>query len=251
MDNIPPTKGACKTAAYFDTLGLFIPDWLSRYQWLSIRRQLRAVHSNKRTFTYFKPSKSGYGWRLQLSHAPSLPAIQLLAEIQRHYRAKLCRFDLAADLLASIKRDAERIKDTLLHTMVLRRAHGRANKTIKETVYLVPWKARGRNCRIYADRHSKLVDAPCCHVELMFLDTQTVKRAGFTSIEQLMLIDPAAMFDRHLKLISDVPGRWTYAHNYYKAHSRKQFTSIPMSIMGIPRMITTQPLHSYHSTTCN
>lgn len=151
------------------------------------------------------PDRDGRVWGHRLIvHQPTRKALLHLDRMQKQYRGKLCRFDLAVDFIATSPEHAQAIKKWLVGHMLLRWRRRAPMYDVKTTTYWIRQKGRkrrsNRDLAVYADRHSKVTgECDCCHLELKFYRAEAVKQTGYDSVKDLIDLNPSELLAKYVK----------------------------------------------------
>lgn len=190
------------TLAYIDTIEVHFRPY--RPEGL-----LRAVQAQGCKAWYVACEANGMdaGYRL-IVHQPKPATLKLLDQHQRDHGGKLCRFDVALDLLTSPKKRHAMRRWLEAHAVLRSRRSGSMN-TVGATLYWTNYapKRSNRDLVLYADRPSKITGGPCVHFELRFYNSAAIRRAGYGHARDLIALNPRQLFARHVKLIDMEPLR--------------------------------------------
>lgn len=129
---------------------------------------------------------------------PTISTLMILAQEAEAHHAKLCRVDIAYDFF---KYSREWI---LQHVIFRRRRRGimRDKCTTTYWAWTNDGERSGRNLVLYSDRPSKVAGkGNVTHLELRLLNAGAVRRAGFSSVRDLIRVDPRAVFEHNIKLV--------------------------------------------------
>jgi hypothetical protein len=207
----PPFK--CETSAYIDTVELFFRCYLPR----GILRGLETIQPPRKLKRRLRHSviinkcvnKQGliYGYRV-IVHQPSPEMLAALDRYQTHYHGVLRRFDVAVDFTTETQAEAEAIARWLKTHVVLRWRRPGNMLPFQGGINMIWTEHRNRtstpsrNLELYADKPSKVGNhGPCAHLELKFQRAAACRRAGIHRVTDLeKILDPAALFKRHLAL---------------------------------------------------
>lgn len=202
MPDRPPLTEA---AVYLDTVEVFF-----RYRPKGLLHALQGRVLRPPWYEDCKdPHGNLWGHRLIVQQPKAPRTLSVLDQWQRQHGGKLCRFDLALDLLPRPE-DHEALRRWIEHHATLRwRRPGRMHDD-HGTLYWVrqtdriEWGSRrsNRDMVVYSDRHSKITgEVDCVHLELKFYNTPAIRKAGFSFAKQLIAIEPLQLFERHVKLM--------------------------------------------------
>lgn len=138
------------------------------------------------------------------------PTTELLSEyvaaIRTRYRVALCEVELNMDWITGTAKEAMQLQDfALAHVQV---PHLRDPVTVfKTTAYFGP-RADGNsnklphNFVVYADKPSKRVNRPCCHLEWRFCGPAALGNIGLFSLEDCINFDHRRFWSERLRLFS-------------------------------------------------
>lgn len=108
--------------------------------------------------------------------------------------------EVALDLITADYRDAVKIQEYLDRHLVRLWRGNRKTGHHGNTSYAVNKRWVSRNRAMYSGRPSKIIGAPCCHVELRFAGTYSVQRNVASGLSELEDIDLRSIFERHIRL---------------------------------------------------
>jgi hypothetical protein len=177
---------------YVDTVAVFWPCSLRREQIRDIRRhvgRIKVIRDRTRRLL-------GYSYHCT---RPSVEKILLLDHLAAKYRGVLSRFDIAID---SHGVSSEHIR----RSAILRWQSSGPMLDIGDTTYFVDYgkrrKRSNRNLALYDDKHNRFTgELDCTHVELRFLNAQSVRKQGINKVRDLLTINPKALCDKHIKWV--------------------------------------------------
>jgi hypothetical protein len=140
---------------------------------------------------------------MTIVHQPKPRTWALLKLIQTHYRGVISRVDVAYDFVGP---EPFAFKEWLLrHVLLKHRRQGRMLDIDDVTYYIMQIDRKRRSAIdlvLYPDLHCKVTgEVDCSHAEIRFLGSQSAKRAGFVTIDDVVNIDPAEVFARYLRLV--------------------------------------------------
>jgi len=142
----------------------------------------------------------GYRVRLVLQQ-PSDEAFQFLQQKLSGQPAPLInRVDVALDLISGSLADAEKLPlyiDSSLYKPYHRPAH--IVTDYQGTTY-IGFKNGYTKYVIYADKPSRHIGLPCCHLECRFQSTRVVSALGIRSITDLLAFDYIGFWSKRLRL---------------------------------------------------
>jgi hypothetical protein len=198
------------TTAYVDTIELFLPPHLNQATRDQIIASLRSYQCDRMDF---QPSRGAngvlLGWRLILNQPdPVLFFDGVLDALQRRYRAKVARVDIAVDWTMRSQAAADYLHAVIERTGLLR--WRRAGDMIvvggdssEPTTY---WnKRKGQRRRRWRDLvlyTGKLAPRQVerIHLELHTYSTPACRRLGIVRPSDLVNLDPAELFARYVGL---------------------------------------------------
>lgn len=212
MKTLPGTPGSTKQPsviaapgyifAYIDTVEMYF----RRYR---PRGLLRAVHSQGCAAWFQQCYADGIaaGYRL-IVHQPNVPALRLLDQHQRDHDGKLCRFDVALDLITT-PQDHDALRQWIEGHAVLSWRRAGSMNAVGATLYWNTYEGKrsNRDVVLYDDRPSKITGRKCVHFELRFYNAGAIRRAGFHDASDLIELNPRELFRRHVKLLDVEPLR--------------------------------------------
>lgn len=136
-------------------------------------------------------------------HQPSRETIELLAAQWQRFR--VTRVDVSLDLLTSGRSSASELHEFIRGSVALRSRPGVFEEDVEGTTYIPKLRMRrGLQAVIYSDRHSKVFDKPCCHLELRLKGAAAVRALGLSGAEELLTFDFRSFWNARLDL-RDVP----------------------------------------------
>lgn len=173
---------------------------------------VRAIQGYQRVFLHKCYDRDGNlcGWRM-IVHQPELRTFLVFECMQAMYRAPFCRFDVAFDQIVA---DAPADKEQLARNLRLKwRPPGQMHDE-EGTTYFTRQLERTRDGKkrrsrrdlvMYADRPSKVTgEVNCNHIELRFYGAESVRCAGYASVNDLRTkLNPRKLFQKHIKLSAD------------------------------------------------
>jgi hypothetical protein len=145
-----------------------------------------------------------WGYRACINQ-PSPTMLGYLARVQKQHWLRVSRADVALDFITATQEQAERLAQYLRQYGIL--LWRRKGFMVQGQNYIRWTEGRSnRNLVLYWDKpaRTELDESPCAHLELKFLNTGAVRRAGLASIEALLrlgLIDVINLFSRNVKLL--------------------------------------------------
>lgn len=134
------------------------------------------------------------GVRAIVNRVP-IAALPVLANLQRADDCVTCRVDIAIDIRLPDEPTADVVADWLDRHLVLKWRSARTRKAwVGRTIY---WSdaRRARNLVLYPKSRTMI------RLELRFLNAAAVRRAGLSDPAALAGLDPAALFEHHVKAV--------------------------------------------------
>jgi hypothetical protein len=170
---------------------------------------LEAYRAFRQIGCRIKPSKDrriGYVWgyRCYLNYPFDQENLLQLERIARDYNATLNRFDLALDIQPDNPENAKTIATCILTQLIMNWRRPGPMHDAEHGTYLVKIltgrKPPARNVVLYADRPNKVTgELDCVHLELRFLNAQSVRRQGIHRISDLIDLNPAKVMQKHVR----------------------------------------------------
>lgn len=181
------------TTVYLDTIEIFFKDYPA-----GLNKRLSDVQGTKPIIEACRRADNIWGYRGRI-HQPKTQTLFLLDDLLPKYHGTLCRFDVAFDFNGISA-------DWLEQRCILRWRRPGPMRNYGDTVYWVAQSVRkkrsNRDIALYADRPSKITGEPdCTHFELRFYGTPAVRREGIKRPSQLIGLDPAELFQKHIKVV--------------------------------------------------
>ena len=154
--------------------------------------------------------RNGFNWGFRLVvHQPKRATIQELSKLQKKYKAKLCRLDVAADFILLDSEACQTFRSWFEKSALLKRRRVGSMVDEENTTYWISHrerarlgKKRRRDLALYGDKPCKLTgEMDCVHVELRLMCTDAVRKAGFHYARDVINVDPSRLFKNHIKLV--------------------------------------------------
>jgi hypothetical protein len=187
----------CAVHAYVDTVHLWLKRPLSEKKLEWLRRQCGHLHAETRSGPW-KLAK--YKQYLQLQQ-PNDSALQAIAERQHH----ITRVDFALDWIFIDKDECNRAyRDFCRYNVVKFHSRRQGVRFVKTTRYTAG-RTAPNNLVVYADKPSKVSGKPCLHLDWRIKGTQALKRAGISSVKDLIKFDHRAFWEERLRLCTIDP----------------------------------------------
>ena len=183
----PPVEG---TVAYIDTVQILMGRALTRDELARLRPHCHSVRQYRR-------QDRRYPYRLLIQ----LPQPAFFRELKNLVCISYCvnRVDLPLDLIGRDFVQARLTKRFCANNQV-QRWHGKRQRTqYQNSMYWARDRWTRRNFAVYADRPCKLTDEPCCHIEYRIRGAGACRRAGFSTIDDLINIDHRGIWERELR----------------------------------------------------
>jgi hypothetical protein len=178
-----------RTVAYIDTVEVFFPGHkLTGHAHVLLTkigcRRCRTTHQ--------------WGYRYKLNYPFDAATLVKLDWITERYQGTLTRFDPALDIQAS---DRDYLLNWIKQHALLRwRRPGEMDDWKQGTCWIPITLNPPRNLLVYIGRPNKVTkDTQCVHVELRFITAASVRRQGIRRVRDLLNLDPAKLFAKHLK----------------------------------------------------
>ena len=132
---------------------------------------------------------------------PIVAVLPILSRYRQHVPGcTTFRVDVAADLEMPDEPSAEAMHDWLDRHLILKWRSGQTRKVrVDDTTIYWADHRRARNLVLYPKAGNTL------RLELRFLNTAAVRRAGLDDLTQLAQLDPAALFAHHVKAVQLLP----------------------------------------------
>ncbi|MGB7543937.1 MAG: hypothetical protein WBM28_18210, partial [Burkholderiales bacterium] len=203
---------------YFDTIHVWVSRNLKQWE----RDTLDTLCGSFSYRPIWRPTDRwmwllGYRVKLVLQQ-PSRDAFEFLRQRLRERPAPMInRVDCAFDFLTSNHAKAERLQlyiDARWYKPYHREKHG-VEIFAQATTYLgfKNWKSRYVT---YADKPSRHMGGPCCHLECRFQSARVVAALGIDSIKDLLAFDHKAFWEKRLRLyeydLEELGKRWNGRH---------------------------------------
>lgn len=186
-----------KVETYIDTIEMFF-----RRVPKGLKRETERIHGKKVQIKRCKNAHRVHGYRLIINDQPSAQLLLFLQQVMERHWCRLCRVDVACDFITPSQREANAIAVHLKHCLVLRWRRAGFMWSEGGTVYWCEGRTN-RNLVLYADKPARRCDkeTPCAHLELRFLNTGSVRRAGLGTVESLIRLDGIGLLSRHVKVL--------------------------------------------------
>jgi hypothetical protein len=144
--------------------------------------------------------------------------------LQMQRRFWVSRVDVALDILTRTREEADALAQFLRQYLVLLWRRSGHMYLYETTLY---WSVgrRQRNLARYADKPARSDErVPCCHLELRFSGSASVRRAGFEWVEDMLDCDLIGLVSRHVRLLEYDANRFATAFiRRTLAAERRQF----------------------------
>ncbi|MHC2583866.1 hypothetical protein ACVI1J_003907 [Bradyrhizobium diazoefficiens] len=186
--------------AYCDTVEIFFP-----YRPKGLLGSFQNCTTRAWFETCFDSSGAIFGYRLVLQK-PTLRVLQHLEPWRIKHKGKICRVDIAFDFTCLPGVDRQALIQFIKCQTMLRWTPGSWMRAVETTRYWVEQVSRNRRSNrdlcFYSNRPSKLDQSPnCIHLELRLFRTETLRRNGVNSLLDLINIDPARLFAKHIRCV--------------------------------------------------
>jgi hypothetical protein len=179
------------TAASNDTLELFIPRPIR-----GVRKRIEAATGERAHIKNCHDATGKFRGVRAIFNRPTREARALINQIMRAVPGSvISRVDIAVDFHAEGPDDADAIADWLdLHLILKWRSPRSTKMRVDTTVYWCDGR-RSRNLVVYRNRKSDRI----VRLELRFLNSRAVRRAGLDTPEKIQSASPLKLIDHNVK----------------------------------------------------
>jgi len=223
------------------SIEMFLPRSLTYAGQQHILTQLRSLHdphaddprrSIRLKHSVYHGVLQGYRLIVNEPCPALLPVLDRLAAI---HGATVARVDVAVDWLTRTTDEAKWLESFLLKYALLRWRRKQAMRDVATW-----WPTTHYWCQRRPRRSRDLVlyvkndgDRDYAHLELRFFGTQSCRRQGWHRPLDLLALDPAALFERHVRLSFDID-------RYIQQSVRRQVNDAMMAARDVSR---SRPIH--------
>jgi hypothetical protein len=197
---ISRTRVIADVQAYRDTVEIFFP-----YRPKGLLATIKSGAKRAWFKNCFDDTGAIVGCRLVLQK-PTLQIFPSLEFWREKHKGKICRLDIAFDFRCRPGTDKQSLICLIEKQMVLKWSPCSWMIKIETTRYWVEQFSRKRRSNrdlcFYPNRPSKLDQSPdCIHLELKLFRTEVVKREGVNTFFDLIKLDPARLFKKHVRCV--------------------------------------------------
>jgi hypothetical protein len=197
-----PTElaGISRAHLYIDTVGIHCDNPLSLHELEQIQKHAKSVqviHRRAASSLIYKPK---HLYMIQLPSRNTLRTLESGDSMAGDGRPsiRVCRVDIAFDVLCSDLTSARRLKRWFSRHLYLTQNPTFDPAVYEDSFYTAPRKWRLQTWNIYPEKRDRHFREPCAHMEIRITGSQNVARLGVRTPQNLVDLDLKACLEPRL-----------------------------------------------------